>query len=1136
VVIADAIRFGNGMGDVPDGPNGAGNAGGTTSGKPREDEAALLWVIRGIGQGINTSTFFSVTGNDPNVSAPARMAEEMNANSNPFGTSVYIAIHSNAFNGTARGAIGLISNSGPSYIPTPHQTDLATYLGQQVNDDMFAINGTFDYNWQTRSPTLTGAYGEINNDDFINSSGVVEMDASLAEVGFHDNVQDANIMRDPRGRDAIARSLYQAILQYFDVWGGLVSPVSLPTAPTNVRAVSNASGQVTINWTAGPSSPSFYGAAADEYRIYASTDGYGFDGGSLVTGGATSVTLSGYDPSLPYYFKVVAMNDGGESLASEVVTVLPSGGAKQVLIVNGFDRNHLSQNFRYTTQLTIPGSNVTVDRVWGRYNNSFDYVVQVHNAINAAEPGLHVDSTSNEAVINGSVNLTDYDTVIWILGEESTANDTFNATEQTKVQQFIAAGGNLFLSGSEIAWDLDAQSGGVSFYENTLKANYVADDANTYNITPAAGSIFAGMANFSFSNGNAFSSLDGQLYNVDSPDVISPQAGAVAALTYNGGAGGAAAIQVQGTGGNGSIVMLAFPFETITNAARRTDVMDRVLDFFAVSATTPAVDIKTQVNGQDADSPTGPILAAGSTATFTYTLTNPGNVPLTGVAVSDDNGTPGNPGDDFVPSFTGGDTNVNNQLDVGETWTYTALRTIIAGQYSNIGSVAAVGGVQNVADTDPANHFGSAPAVNITTLVGGNDADTPTGPVIPGGSFVVFSYQISNAGNIALSGIVVTDDNGTPGNAADDFTPSFSGGDANGNNLLDLGEVWTYVHVGTATAGQYAGSGSVSAVDSISQVVVNSDASHYFGSVSNISIESFINDNDADSPPGPTLTIGSTATLTYVVANTGNVALENVTVRDNNGTPFNAADDFSPTLTNGDTNSNMLLDPDEIWTFSALLVVAPDQQTHDATATANEEELVAYDATNYFGVAPENADFNGDSTVDAADYVVWRKFAGTTVPAGTLGDANYDTDVDDDDYVIYQQQFGSSPGGGGSGGASYASTSAPLAASSTEPSAAVREGAVSQDAAFSALATSGVDVRAFSRPSARPQARSIAAAVRDEWPALLAAMAEQKVAQQDEPDVLGVRCVDNRAIEILPAGLDLAHVKVFARAKLQIRK
>ena len=87
------------------------------------------------------------------------------------------------------------------------------------------------------------------------------------------------------------------------------------------------------------------------------------------------------DPNTPYYFKVAATNAGGESKASEVVTALPSGGIKQVLIVNGFDRFDRTQNFRYAYLGGL------VDRVSARYNNSFDYVIQVHTAINASRAG-----------------------------------------------------------------------------------------------------------------------------------------------------------------------------------------------------------------------------------------------------------------------------------------------------------------------------------------------------------------------------------------------------------------------------------------------------------------------------------------------------------------------------------------------------------------------------------------------------------------------------------------------------------------------------------------------------------------------------------------------------------------------------
>jgi hypothetical protein len=509
-----------------------------------------------------------------NVSAPSNMAQHMNQNANPFGTSVYIGFHSNGTTGdpataTARGAIGLIDSDAA----TPHQSDLALFTGRQINQDMQALNGVFEHNWSTRtSHSSSGGFGEID----LGASA--EMDATIIEVGFHDNTQDSQLMRDPKVRDQLGRSTYEAVLEYFDAWGGLTSPTTVASAPKITSAVSNASGEVTLTWSAGQSG-GVHGAAATGYRIYASVDGYGFDGGTLVAGGTVSATLTGYDPTIPYFFKIVAVNAGGESKSSEVLTVLPSGGPKQVLVVSGFDRFERTQNVRYP--FYSPAGNL-VDRVWARYNNSFDYVVQVADAIHAASSGVHVASASNEAIISGAVNLSDYDAVIWILGEESAATDTFNATEQTKVESFLAAGGHLFVTGSEIAWDLDQSNNGRTFFESSLKGNYVADDAGTYNVTATAGGIFAGLT-FSFDNG-------AQFYNVDFPDVIAPQAGAAQALTYSGGVGGSAGIQVPGTDGRGSVVTFGFPFETITTAANRAAVMDRVLDFFAVAPIVPTGD------------------------------------------------------------------------------------------------------------------------------------------------------------------------------------------------------------------------------------------------------------------------------------------------------------------------------------------------------------------------------------------------------------------------------------------------------------------------------------------------------------------------------------------------------------------
>jgi hypothetical protein len=55
-------------------------------------------------------------------------------------------------------------------------------------------------------------------------------------------------------------------------------------------------------------------------------------------------------------------------------------------------------------------------------------------------------------------------------------------------------------------------------------------------------------------------------------------------MTYVGGLGGTAAIQYDGTGAvPGKVVFLGFPFETVTSAAARGEIMDDVMAFFGTS-------------------------------------------------------------------------------------------------------------------------------------------------------------------------------------------------------------------------------------------------------------------------------------------------------------------------------------------------------------------------------------------------------------------------------------------------------------------------------------------------------------------------------------------------------------------------
>jgi len=568
---ADAIRFGNGMGSV--------NRGGGVSGYPREEESCRYWIQANLGQGQSSAIYNSGSGDESDSwSAPPLMSAEMNREEEGnIYKRIHISFHSNA--GGGRGTLGLITSD-----PTPNQSTLAQIAGREVNDDLVALGSPpLEFPWFNRTTvTYSGGYSEIDGSLFN-----YEMDATILEVAFHDSATDAALMRDPKARAAVGRAAMHAVVKYMNQFDG-VSLNFLPEPPVNVRASAALDGSITLNWDA-PASSGGSGAPTG-YVIYRSTNGYGF-GNAIVLGNATSHKIAGLPAGEDYYFRVAAVNAGGESFPTEVVGCrAPSNNeSPRVLIVNAFDRYDRTTNLRQNTTAQAwgpPDATGTIERVLPRRVNAFDYVVPHGQAVSAF--GLPFDSCQNEAVANGRVPLGDYRVVIWACGQESTSDETFSTEEQVAVAAFRNAGGHLFVSGSEIAWDLDRASGpGVNdraFFNTHLKADF-ANDANdnsgSYAVEAAPGGIFATRAGATFDDGSR------GVYWVQTPDVLTPfGAGTIAALTYSGNTNGAAAIQYDGSAGGGRVVYLGFPFETIASATRREQFMADALTFFTGNTVT----------------------------------------------------------------------------------------------------------------------------------------------------------------------------------------------------------------------------------------------------------------------------------------------------------------------------------------------------------------------------------------------------------------------------------------------------------------------------------------------------------------------------------------------------------------------
>jgi hypothetical protein len=308
------------------------------------------------------------------------------------------------------------------------------------------------------------------------------------------------------------------------------------------------------------------------YRIYASDDGVNFGAPIEVDANVHGYNDGGIPQGLKRYYKVSVVGAGGESKPSRIYGA-QTGGAARVLIVDGNDR------WQFQTAENPYCTNHNFAAIAGR-NIS----------------GVVFETANHNAVIDGTVALTNYPAVVWLLGEESTADRTFDSVEQSLVMSYLNAGGHLFVSGAEIGWDLDRDSGPTAadraFYRNYLRATLggnANDDADTYSFAPAPNGIFAGNPSSGFDNGTRGT------YNVDFPDVLTPTNGSVPAILYVGGRGGAAAVQYDGSSGGGKVVNFGFPFETITNSVVRDAYMSDVLRFFGVleppALQRPAIDL-----------------------------------------------------------------------------------------------------------------------------------------------------------------------------------------------------------------------------------------------------------------------------------------------------------------------------------------------------------------------------------------------------------------------------------------------------------------------------------------------------------------------------------------------------------------
>ena len=541
VVVADAVRFGGG--DFDD-LTGIETEAPYPPDKPWWEVAAYYYVQR-MGMG------------PPYGDVTARPIYARWEHAGTGDDAVYISWHTNGYNGYQWIASGTTSfiHSGESKPVTEGSAELREVVHDELVHD---IRAGWDAGWVDRGERSMnlGELRELWDDD-----PAARMPGALIEVAYHDHPDDTDALKEPRFNWLAARAVYQGIVKYFEQRDG-VALTLLPEPPTHLAVQNVGSGQVRISWQPSPTDTlDLAGDPATGYRVYTSTDGLGWSNGTPVAGTVYTAT-----PPHPLLFvRVSATNDGGESFPTETLAARVGDGA-EVLLVNGFDR--LNSTMLVPEIDPVEGYNM---RMFLDLMNSYDYAVQHGEVIS-----YPFDSASNEAVQDGLIHLSDYTLVDWILGEESASDETLDATERALLTEFLDGGGALFISGSELGWHLDDQEGDPDFYNAYLRADYAGDDAETYEVAAVAGSIFDGLGSFNFDASG--------MYDADYPDQLAPVNGSTAALVYQGGVGGTAAVQYAD--GCQRLVYFGFPFETIW-PTQRPAVMARVMDFLGLCLAPP---------------------------------------------------------------------------------------------------------------------------------------------------------------------------------------------------------------------------------------------------------------------------------------------------------------------------------------------------------------------------------------------------------------------------------------------------------------------------------------------------------------------------------------------------------------------
>lgn len=429
--------------------------------------------------------------------------------------------------------------------------DLTELIMQEITND---IRADFEPNW-TRRHLWNRSYSEAR---------VPNVPTMLLELLSHQNFADMRYGLDPAFRFTVSRSIYKGMLKFIASQYNrdyMVQPLPVQKFSSEFSGDK----QIELKWeeTFDDKEPT---AKPTKYIVYTRIDDNDFDNGFVTSQSSVKIAI---EKDKLYSFKVTAMNEGGQSFPSEILSVYRNSKEKgSVMIVNGFTRT--SAPFSFSSRDSIAGfvgredngipyisdhhfigqmhefrrsipwmdddssgfgdsdANYETTAIAG---NSFDYP-SLHGK-GFAEAGYSFVSTSAKAIEHGIVLLNkNYKIVDWILGKQRewpiargammAQHKTFTKAHQQIIRDYCNSGGNIIVSGAFVGTDLwDNQFADIAdkeWAEEILKYkwrnNYGSVTGRVKSVTSPFKSIEG--------NYNYYNELNSKSYVVENPDAIEP--------------------------------------------------------------------------------------------------------------------------------------------------------------------------------------------------------------------------------------------------------------------------------------------------------------------------------------------------------------------------------------------------------------------------------------------------------------------------------------------------------------------------------------------------------------------------------------------------------------------------------------